>query len=139
METGGAATDLGFLMSNISVIQDFVILFFELYHECYFELLIIQVGKITTNTSSSGDLVKKLGFELWEYFTSETGLWHNLDNITAWGAEGTVDMEDADAVAVWFQYIGKYLGIIASEFFEFTIPVFNLNEFEKGGHSLLEH
>ena len=112
---------------------------FEVFHECYLELLLIQLGKITTNSSASGDLVKKLGFEILEYFTADTGLWHNLDTITGWGAAGTVDTTDAAAVAVWYQYIGTTLGLIFSDFFDFNIPVFNINEFEKGGHSLLEH
>ena len=83
--------------------------------------------------------MKKLGFEVYEYFTSDTGLWHNLDAITAWGALGTVDLTDENAVGVWFQYIGKYCGMLVSTLIDFEIPVFNLNEFEKGGHSLLEH
>ena len=57
MTKGGSATDIGFIISNIGVIQDFMIVFFELFHECYLESLLIQIGKITTNTSSSGNLV----------------------------------------------------------------------------------
>ena len=82
MDKGGSATDIGFWISNISTITDLSIVVFEVFHECYLELLLIQLGKITTNSSSSGDLVVKLGVELYEYFTATSGHWHELDGIT---------------------------------------------------------
>ena len=135
MDKGGSATDIGFWISNISTITDLSIVVFEVFHECYLELLLIQLGKITTNSSSSGDLVVKLGVELYEYFTATSGHWHELDGITGL----IIDATDNVAVQYWYESIGVKLGQIFSDLFEFNIPVFNINEFEKGGHSLLEH
>lgn len=58
-----------------------MLVFFNLYHDCYFELGLVSLGKITTKTASASSLVKTVGLEVWEYYNNR-GMWVTLDELT---------------------------------------------------------
>ena len=52
-EKGGTATDLAYMMKMVNVATEGQLVWFNLFADCYIELLMIQVGKIT-NSSAAG-------------------------------------------------------------------------------------
>ena len=52
-DKGGTATDAAYMMTLLNLSTEAQLVYFNMFADCYFELLMIQVGKIT-NTSAAG-------------------------------------------------------------------------------------
>ena len=81
-EKGNSATDMGFFIQSSESVNEFNLLYFNLYAECYFELIFIQVGKMFTDLPNAIDLIQLLLTDLIEYFSSGKGEFAVLDGVT---------------------------------------------------------
>ena len=120
IEKGESATDFAYLITLFTVFQEFNLVFFNLYADCYFELLLIQLGKITNNSAAAGSFLQTVVIELYETYSEGTGALKALNDLIA--VDTTTDKE-----------IGQQLGVLFSQTFQWTVPTFKVNEFEVEG------
>ena len=52
-----------------------------MYADCYFELLLIQLGKITNNSAAAGNFLQTVVIELYETYSEGTGALKKLNTI----------------------------------------------------------
>ena len=129
-EKGNSATDMGFLIQSSETVNEFNLLYFNLYASCYFELIFIQMGKMFTDLPNAFDFIQLMLLDVVEYFSTGKGAFAQLDAVT----DGTnVKFNDVKAKNQWFETIGKYLGVNTSRSFGFVIPVYEVDSFGKSG------
>ena len=87
IEKGESATDLAYLITLFTVYQEFSLVFFNVYADCYFELLLIQLGKITNNSAAAGNFLQTIAITLYETYAESTGNLKALNDLVA--AEAT--------------------------------------------------
>ena len=78
----------------------------------------IQIGKITNNSAAAGNFLMTIGVTLYETYYESTG---NLKKLN-----------DAVAAAASDSEVGKDVGLVISEIFQWTVPTFKVNEFGVG-------
>mgnify|MGYP006091800863 FL=1 len=83
IEKGESATDFAYLITLFTVFQEFNLVFFNMYADCYFELLLIQFGKITNNSAAAGNFLQTVVIELYETYSEGTGALKVLNDIIA--------------------------------------------------------
>ena len=56
-----------------------MLVFFNLYADCYFELLLIQIGKITNNSAAAGNFLQVVAVTLYEAYWEASGNLYELN------------------------------------------------------------
>ena len=115
MEKGKTATDAAYFITLFTVFQEINLVYFNMYADCYVELLLIQMGKITNNSAAAGNFLQTVAISLYETYIETTG---NLFTLNELIAAGGTDKE-----------IGFQLGVVVQETFQWTVPTFKVNEF----------
>ena len=90
IEKGETATDAAYFITLFTVLQEFNLVFFNMYADCYFELLLIQLGKITNNSASAGNFLQTIAIMLYETYIETTG---NLFTLNKLVSESATDKE----------------------------------------------
>ena len=116
MEKGVSATDSGYMIHLFETFMEFQLVFFNMYANCYFELLLMQFGKIFNTASGAGNWISAIFWIVYEYYDEQTG---NVVLLEA--ALKTTDSQSK----------GLYLGMIFSELMDWEVPVYKVNEFGK--------
>ena len=117
-DKGGTATDMAYMMTMVNLLTEAQLVFFNMYADCYLELLMIQVGKITNSSAAGMNFGQTVLFTLMETYQDSVGNLYDL-NVAA------ADYEDEDD-----DYsIGLLLGYVFSENMQWTVPTFKVNEF----------
>ena len=117
IEKGESATDFAYLITLFTVFQEFNLVFFNMYADCYFELLLIQLGKITNNSAAAGNFLQTVVIQLYETYSQGTGALKKLNTI----------IEDETSTD---KAIGQQVGVLFSNTFGWTVPTFKVNEFD---------
>ena len=81
IEKGQSATDFAYMITLFTVFQEFNLVFFNMYADCYFELLLIQLGKITNNSAAAANFLQTVVIELYETYSEGTGNITKLNKI----------------------------------------------------------
>ena len=79
MQKGSQASDAGYLLNLAENMIEFSIVFFNMYAMCYFELLLIQVGKLLNTSAGAGNFVSQIGYEIVEYYYAAVGVFVDLE------------------------------------------------------------
>mmetsp|Transcript_10207 Transcript_10207/g.15541 ORF Transcript_10207/g.15541 Transcript_10207/m.15541 type:complete len:182 (-) Transcript_10207:105-650(-) len=80
---GTTPTDIGFLMNLFETLTQVNLIFFNLYAECYIELLLIALGKIMNSQAQGGQFLMTIGISIYEYFYLGSGASVDLDTAVA--------------------------------------------------------
>ena len=121
---GSTPTDVGFLMNMFEAFSQFNLVFFNLYADCYFELLLIAIGQITSSQAQGGQFLMTIGVTIYEYFYEGVGNMVNLDtSVQAFAADSTN--------TVLAQDVGLKLGAVIQEMIMWQVPNYTVNKFEK--------
>ena len=122
---GQVASDSGFLVQLQETGLDGSLLFFNMYESCYITNLLMLFGNFTQDMSGAFNYTTTIFYE----FQSYQG-----------GSEDSMIKKILDAVSSFYgdyneacEHVGYYLGSTLSVIFEFSIPVFQVNQYEYAG------
>ena len=115
LSKGETPTDMGFLITLFEAMTEFSLVYFNVYVDCYFELLLIAVGKITASNAGAGNFLLTVFTSTYEYFYNSTGNVKTLDD----------SLQGSD-----LELIGKNLGAVIQELLTWSIPTYQVNAYE---------
>ena len=93
-----------------------------MYANCYFELLLMQFGKIFNTSAGAGNWISAIFWIVYEYYEEQSG---NVVNL-----EAALKTDDSSNK-------GLYLGMIFSELMDWEVPVYKVNEFGKASWTFI--
>ena len=127
-EKGGTATDAAYMMTLFNVMSEAQLVWFNLFTSCYFELLMIQVGKITNSSAAGMNFAQTIGITLYESYCEGTGYLVQLNKAAATFDKGC-SIFDSTNCQTEHKNVGFYLGNIIKENMQWSVPTFKVNEF----------
>ena len=126
-EKGGTATDAAYMMTLFNVATEAQLVWFNLFADCYLELLMIQVGKITNSSAAGMNFAQTIGITLYETYCEGTGYLVALNQAAAGFTKGcSIGTTDCDKEHTT---VGKNLGEVVKENMQWSVPTFKVNEF----------
>ena len=71
--SGSTPTDFGYMIHLVKLFQEFTLVFFNVYMSCYFELFLINLGRIFNSPSLAGNLIVTFLTEITDFFFVGSG------------------------------------------------------------------
>merc|ERR1719389_990004 len=114
-------------MTLFNVATEAQLVWFNLFADCYLELLMIQVGKITNSSAAGMNFAQTIGITLYETYCEQTGYLVSLNQAAKDFDKGCDNTE----TACYDEHYntGNYLGWIVKENMAWSVPTFKVNEF----------
>ena len=129
LNKGNTPTDFGFAISLWEFMSDVVLIFFNFYTECQFELMLINLGSFTSKTSSAFNFSNSVGYMMYQWYIykfSDSNAASPIKNLEDSTANFVYDSATDDEK---YQF-GRYLGAVVKQIFSFQIPVYQVNAFD---------
>ena len=78
-QSGSTATDAGYISHLFVFLNEFSLIWFNLFADCYIENFFISLGRIFNNPSLAGNFAIAIVYEMIEYYTLSEGLSYTLE------------------------------------------------------------
>merc|ERR1719181_1567079 len=121
-------------MTLFNVMSEAQLVWFNLFTSCYFELLMIQVGKITNSSAAGMNFAQTIGLTLYETYCEGAGFLVSLNQVAATfdtSCDASTDEETGEPVNETcydtYEEVGFYLGEIVKENMAWSVPTFKVN------------